>query len=166
MDWYLIKSKTRQETIAEANLRRWGVESFCPQLKQTKMSRGKKRTAISPLFPGYLFSRFNLYADYRKVAYTHGVAEIVRFGALPAKVEEEIIETIRARMHQGYVTVESSPLRAGQTVQIQEGPLKGLLAIFERELTGTERVAILLKTVSSNVRVIIGREWVSHIDTR
>ncbi len=163
MDWYLVHSKPRQEGIAEMNLQRWNVETFCPQLKQTKLIRGKKRTVITPLFPGYLFSRFDPYTEYRKVVYSHGVANIVMFGTVPAKVDEEIIESIRARMHEGFVSLSPPSFISGQTVQIQEGPLKGLLGVFERELTGTQRVALLLKNVSYNARVVIEREWVSQV---
>jgi len=163
MDWYLVRSKPRQENIAEMNLHRWDVETFCPQLKQTKRIRGKKRTVITPLFPGYLFSRFDLSTDYRKVAYAHGVLDVVMFGTIPAKVDAETIEAVRARMHEGFVSLSSSKLIPGQTVQIQEGPFEGLLAVFERELTGTQRVALLLKNVSYNARVVIEREWVSQV---
>ncbi len=165
MDWYLVHSKPRQEMIAEANLQRWGIESFCPQLKETKLIRGKKRTVISPLFPGYLFTRFDLRTDYRKVAYAHGVSDVVRFGTIPAKVDDAIIETIRARMHEGFVTLSASSFLSGQTVKIQEGPFKGLLAVFERELTGTQRVALLLKSVSYSARLIIERDWISKVGT-
>jgi len=165
MDWYLVHSKPRQEVIAEMNLQRWEVETFCPQLRQTKLIRGKKRTAIIPLFPGYLFSRFDFYTEYRKVLYAHGVANVVMFGTIPAKVDEEIVETIRARTHEGFVQLSPPSFISGQTVQIQEGPLKGLLAVFERELTGTQRVALLLKNVSYNARVVIDREWVSQVGT-
>ena len=163
MDWYLVRSKPRQEGIAEMNLQRWDVETFCPQLKQTKLIRGKKRTVITPLFPGYLFSRFDLYTEYRKVAYAHGVAAVVMFGTTPAKVDEEIIEAIRARMYEGFVTLSRSKLIPGQTVRIQEGPFKGLLALFERELNGTQRVALLLKNVSYNGRLIMDCEGISQV---
>ncbi len=163
MDWYLVRSKPRQEAIAEMNLQRWDVETFCPQLKQTKRIRGKNRTVITPLFPGYLFSRFDPYTEYRKVVYAHGVANVVMFGMTPAKVDEEIVESIRARMHEGFVSLSLSKLIPGQTVRIQEGPFKGLLAVFERELTGTQRVALLLKNVSYTARVIIDREWVTQV---
>lgn len=163
MDWYLLRSKIRQEDMAESNLQRLGVESFCPHLKQTKLSRGKKRSVIIPLFPGYLFSKFDLNADYRKVVYAHGVADVVRFGETPARVDEEIIETIQARMLEGFITFSSPSYISGQTVQIQEGPFKGFSAVFERELTGTQRVALLLNSMSNNSRLIIERSWISPV---
>ncbi|MDT7041581.1 transcription termination/antitermination NusG family protein [Candidatus Nitronereus thalassa] len=163
MDWYLIRSKIRQEFLAEANLHRWDIESFCPQIKQTKARRGKKQTVIAPLFPGYLFSKFDLGRDYRKVTYAHGVADVVMFGSTPAKVDDSIIQGIRSRMEDGFVSLDSYSFSPGETVQIQEGPFKGLLAVFERELTGTQRVALLLKSVSYNARLIVERDLITHV---
>lgn len=165
MDWYLIRSKPRQESTALSNLQRWGVESFCPQYKKITRRRGKKDTVICPLFPGYLFSRFSLGKDYRKVAFSQGVANVVMFGSIPAKVEEEIIEAIRGRMQDGFITFSKPSYEPGQTVQIQEGPFKGLSGIFEREITGTQRVALLLKTLLY-ARVIIERESISPIEMK
>jgi transcriptional antiterminator RfaH len=161
MDWYLVRSKTRQECLAEANLHRWGVESFCPQIRQTKLKRGKKQAVITPLFPSYLFSRFDFGRDYRKVTYAHGVADVVMFGMTPAKVDEEIIEGIRAKMEEGFIRLNPSSLTSGDAVRIQEGPFKGLLAVFERELTGTQRVALLLKSVSYHARLVVDRDLIS-----
>lgn len=163
MDWYLVRSKPRQEGIAELNLQRWDVEAFCPQFKQVKLIRGKKKTVIAPLFPGYLFSKFDLCTEYRKVVYAHGVTDVVMFGTTPAKVDDEIIEALRARMHEGFVSLSSQSFKPGETVKIQDGPFKGLLAVFERELTGTQRVAVLLNSVSYKARLIMERESISQI---
>lgn len=163
MDWYLVRSKPRQEKVADWNLQRLEVSSFCPQLKQTKQIRGKRQTVCGPLFPGYLFARFNFQTDYRKVAYAHGVSNVVMFGAVPARVDEKIIEMIQRRIEEGCSSPSTWSFTSGQTVRIQEGPLKGLNAVFERELTGTQRVALLLKTVSYSARLIVDREWISQI---
>jgi len=94
----------------------------------------------------------------------HGVSDVVTFGAVPAKVNDEIIESIQARMCEGCVVLVPQTMKSGDTVKIQEGPMKGLLAVFERELTGTQRVALLLKTVSYSARLIVDRDWVSRIE--
>ncbi len=163
MDWYLVRSKPRQEKVADWNLQQFEVSSFCPLLKETKQIRGKKQTILSPLFPGYLFAKFNFQTDYRKVAYAHGVSNVVMFGAVPARVDEKIIEIIEKRLEEGRLSNSMGSFTTGQTVRIQEGPLKGLSAVFEKELTGTQRVALLLKTVSYSARVIVERELIGQI---
>src|SRR6266571_9326945 len=98
MKWYAVNTKSHQELFAALNLQRLGVETFYPQLKQSKVIRRRRRTMIGPLFPGYLFARFSVDTQYRAVTYANGVREIVQFGAIPASVDDEIIEAIRARL--------------------------------------------------------------------
>ena len=50
-NWYLIKTKPRQEKIAKKNLKNQGYEAFCP------VSKINNQLVI--LFPGYLFVQLN-----------------------------------------------------------------------------------------------------------
>ncbi len=97
--------------------------------------------------------------EYRKVTYAHGVLRVVKFGAAPAVVEEEIIDSIRERVHKGFVHLPlSSSLKSGQIVRINKGPFHGFEAMFEQELNGTQRVALLMKTVAFQGRMVIDRK--------
>ena len=163
MYWYLIQSKPHQEDLAVLNLQRFGVETFCPHLQQFKRIRWRMQTVTGPLFPGYLFAKFDAGIQYRTVNYAPGVRRVVTFGNVLAMVEEEIISSISARIHDGFVTLQplSRSFTAGQMLQITEGPLCGLEAVFERELTGSHRIALLLKTVGYQARVIIDKDNVA-----
>ena len=160
MNWYAINTKTHREDVAELNLQRLGVETFCPQLKQDKVIRRRRQTVIRPLFPGYLFARFNLATHYRAVNYAQGVRKIVTFGSTPEAVDEVIIESIKSRARDGFVTVQPSSFTPGQVVRIQEGPLQGLEAVFEMEMSDHQRVVILLRTLSYQARVVVPLEQV------
>ena len=100
--------------------------------------------------------------EYRKVTYAHGVLRVVKFGAVPAVVEEEIIDSIRERVHNDFVVPPlPSSLKSGQIVRINnKGPFHGFEAIFEQELNGTQRVALLMKTVAFQGRMVIDRDCV------
>src|SRR2546421_11318979 len=126
MYWYTVSNKSQHERMAERNLTRVGVETFYPQLMKRKVIRRKAETRIGPLFPGYLFARFRLDTHYRAVTYARGVRTIVTFGTLPATVEDEIIEGIRARLHDGYLAVPAPSLLPGEIIRIQAGPRQGL----------------------------------------
>lgn len=160
MNWCVVNTKPRQENNARLNLERLGVETFCPRLKQNRIIRRKQRTVIGPLFPGYLFVRFDLAKHYRAVHYTQGVRGVVTFGSAPAMVDEEMIESIKSRLEDGSVVIQPSSLTPGQTVRILEGPLEGLEAIFEREMPAQERVVLLLRALSYQVRVLIDRKQI------
>ena len=163
MYWYLVQSKLHQEDLAGLNLQRFGVETFCPHLQQFKRIRWRWQTVTGPLFPGYLFAKFDLGKQFRSVNYAPGVRKVVTFGNVAASVDEEIINSINARIHDGCVTLGplSRSFTAGQKLQITEGPFVGLEAVFERELTGSQRIAILLKSVAFQARVIIDKDYVT-----
>jgi transcriptional antiterminator RfaH len=160
-NWYLIHSKSRQEDVAELNLRRLGVETFCPRFRKLNLTRSKAQNKGEVLFPGYLFIRVEMTTEYRKVTYAHGVLRVVKFGAAPAVVEEEIIASIRERVHNGLVVLPPpSSLKSGQIVRINKGPFYGFEAIFEQELNGSQRVALLMKTVAFQGRMVVDRNCV------
>ena len=159
MQWYLVHSKARQENVAELNLRRLGVETFCPRFR--KLTPGIAQSKEEVVFPGYIFIKVDMTTEYRKVTYAHGVLRVVRFGVTPALVEEEIIEAIRERIHKGFAVLPTrSSLKSGQIVRISKGPFYGFEAIFEQELNGAQRVALLMKTVAFQGRMVIDRDCV------
>lgn len=153
--WYAVNAKSHQERLAELNLQRLGVETFCPLLRQRRVIRRRQQISIAPLFPGYLFARFRLEDQYRTVLYARGVRNIVAFGSIPASVDEDMIAALQSRLQSGYVTVPTSTFRPGQVVRIQEGPLHGLEAIFEREMPGYQRAVLLLRALSYQARVVV-----------
>jgi len=160
--WYAVHTKPRQEKLAELSLKRLGLQTFSPKLKETKVIRWREREIIKPLFPGYIFSKFDARLSLRAVKYAHGVIDVVRFGGKPAPVDEEIIAAIESRMKGGYVQIEPR-FRPGEKVTVESGPLRGFSGIFEREMSGSERVVILLETISYQARFVVDKKWLKKM---
>jgi transcriptional antiterminator RfaH len=163
MNWYAIHTKPRQEAIAESSLRREGIETFFPRLRRRKTIRRVRRWITGPLFPCYLFGRFEFTRSGRLVKYATGITNIVSFGGKPAIVDESIIRAIQSHCEDSVMTVQPPELRPGDEVEIQEGPLRGLKGIFERELSDSERVVILLQSIAAAARVEVSREQLEKI---
>jgi len=54
------------------------------------------------------------------------------------------------------IKIEEPVMGSGDKVRVVEGPFRGFEAIFERYLSGAERVAILLSTIeASGVRMVL-----------
>ncbi len=153
--WYAINSKPHHELLAESSLKVLGVETLCPLLRETKVVRGKFRESTSPLFSGYLFARFDLDQLYRGVLYARGVKKIVVFGVEPAVVDDEMIEGIRSRLKDDCVVRSGPSFHPGQSVRIQQGPLHGLEAVFDREMKGEQRAVLLLKALFYQARLVV-----------
>lgn len=163
MNWYAVRIKNREEEIAEGSLRRLGVEVFSPKLKQKKTIRRKRQTVVAPLFPGYFFASFNVHTQFNAVNFAHGVRHVVVFGLVPAVVDKEMIESIRSRLEDGVLIIQPTTFHPGQTVSIEDGHLRGLQAVFEREMTGQERVVLLLDSLSYQAHVVIDREYIRSV---
>jgi transcriptional antiterminator RfaH len=155
MNWYAVHTKPRQESLAEFTLHRLGVETFCPKLKQQKLIRRKRVDTINPLFPGYLFARFQVETHFRAVNAGRGVLRVVALGTTPTVVDETIISSIQQRLEDGYVTLRPVPLSPGQRVRIHDGPFQGLEAVFEKALSDHQRAVLLLQALSYHARVVV-----------
>ena len=153
MRWYVIRSKPRQERQAEFHLRQLSVETFLPLLRHNKRIRRQEKTVVEPLFPRYLFARFDINDRYRAVNFARGVLTIVKFGLKPAEVSESLIEAIKERLEDGYVIPQTKRFEKGQIVQIKGGPLAGLEAVFISEMTDQHRVLLFLKTLGLQAKL-------------
>ena len=160
--WYVVHSKPRGEKLAGFHLSKLGIETFCPNLLQRKQVRRKLVTQEVPLFPGYLFAKFDPDREFRTVQYGTGVRCVVCFGKMLARIDARIIDAMRERIYQGYFTVTKSiAFQPGQKVRIQNGPLQGFEAVFECEMSDQQRVALLLKTVAYQARVVVQADQIA-----
>ena len=161
MHWYAVSTKPHQEKQAELHIKQCGIESFLPLLKESKIIRRTRKTVIEPLFPGYLFARFELERHYRAVSYATGVRKIVEFGSGPVELDATMIDAIKERLNDGYVTPHSEHFKMGQVLHIKGGPLTGFEAVFVREMTDRNRVLLLLNTLGLHAKLTLNMEQVS-----
>jgi len=163
--WYVVHTNAKQEARAASNLRAWRVETFTPKLKERRdnLYTGVPAFVIKPLFPRYIFARFEAGTLLHKVCFTRGVRSVINFGGIPTQVDDEVISIIQSQVGKGgYIQVDEK-LRLGDKVMINDGPLKSLFGIFERETKDADRVALLLTAVNYQCRVVIERELVKKV---
>ena len=118
---------------------------------------------IEPMFPGYIFARFDPIDDFHLVKYTRGVKTIVHFGEKIVPIHEDLIDFIRSRLENGIATIQKKPISKGERIVVKDGPFKGLTGIFEREMDGKERVAILLDAVQFAATMEIDRDLIEKL---
>jgi transcriptional antiterminator RfaH len=147
--WYLIRTKPAKERWVRDQLSARLPEVFLPMLKARVPRWGRMAMSVAPLFPCYIFARLDLQTDYFEIKYLAGVTGLVSAGPDPIVVPDAIISEIRARGINDVVEIHEVPFDSGQSVRVVEGPFRGFEAIFERYLSSTERVAILLNTLDS-----------------
>ena len=144
IQWYAVRTKPRQEAVAEAFLIQSGVETFYPRIGPSKS-----------LFTGYIFVKFDADTQLRLVKYSRGVSSVVSFGNTPAQVDELLIDSIRSRIKDGFVVLEPPTFTKGEKVEIKEGPLEGISGIFDSRVKDSDRVVILLNAIASQSRIVV-----------
>jgi transcription elongation factor/antiterminator RfaH len=151
-NWYAVRTKPKQEARAESSLRSWGLEVLAPRVREVRHTASNARTYVAvPLFPSYLFARFDAASLLVKVRLTRGVHSVVGFGEYATPIDEAIVELIRGRIGEdGFVRIEEP--NAGDSVKVVEGPLRALTGIFQCRRS-QDRAMILLTLFGAHVQV-------------
>jgi len=152
MHWYLVHTKPRQEKCAQENLERQGYECYLPFFHKEKLLKNGVAVAQEPLFPRYLFIRLGQgHADksWTPIRSTKGVSQLVRFGVHPAKVQDALIERLRATE----AAVQSNPERLftpGEQVRLTDGAFVGIEGVYQMA-DGESRVMVLIELMGKPV---------------
>ncbi len=163
--WFAIQAHPCAEAAAEFSLRSMSMETLLPLVRQpVRHATRAPRLVVRALFPGYLFARFCAADSLRAVTYSRGVVRVLGAGDSPTPVEEAIVASLRARIGaDGCVELEEHRPRISDCVRITSGPLAGWSGVFERELSDSQRVVILIEALQQG-RVVISRDLVELSD--
>ena len=156
--WYALQVKSRLSSIASACLRGKGYEEFLPLYRSPRRWSDRVKQIDQPLFPGYLFCRFDPHDRMVPVLSTPGVIGIVGAGKTPIPVPEEEIQAVRRVLSSGLAALPSPFLSVGSRIYIESGPLAGLEGI----VSNVDKVCRLVVSVSllqRSVAVEIDRHW-------
>lgn len=160
--WYVIYTKINEEDRADKNLAAWGLETFYPRIRRKQLNEfsGKVTYFPRPLFPRYIFGRFNAETLLHKVSNSRGVQKVVSIDYAPVSVDDEIVALIRSKVDEdGFVSLDE-PFRRGDEVRIKDGSLKGLNGIFDRTMKDKNRVMIFLTAINYQASVVVERDLV------
>jgi len=159
--WYAIRVKPHFEFVASETLRAMGYDEFLPAFRSRRSWSDRVKELDMPLFPGYLFSRFDKRDPYR-VLNSPGVVHVVSAGREPVPVDPGEIQSLQTICRSG-VPAEPWPfLEAGRRVVVEHGPLTGAEGIVVR-LKGSCRLVASLSILQRSVAAEIDREWIRPI---
>jgi transcriptional antiterminator RfaH len=156
--WYAVQTKSQKEDIAVSYISRLGLQVFNPRMRKQYKVCGKIVEKVVPIFPCYIFARFNKYYSHN-ITYARGVKRIVTFGEEMIPIEERIIGILRQRSAQYTDSSRSDGFCPGDVVVITGGPLYGIEGIFEKELSDKDRVSILLHSIEWQAHVLVEKRW-------
>ena len=152
-NWYLIKTKPRQENVAIKNLENQEYSTYCPTVKI------KNNNVV--LFPGYIFIHLDKKQEnWSPIRSTKGVLNFIRFGLNYGQVPDTVIEFLKAnQLINKEKLINLNKFKSGEKVQIIDGVFKNCVAIFKSSKS-EERVILLMNLLGQQQTVNIKQESV------
>ena len=163
--WYILSIKPKQEQIVIKNLDILGVQSYLPLYQRKKKVKKTKTDVVVPLFPGYLFCRFEFDEHYQKIRYTRGVKKVLGNKQSLWVIADEKIDDIRNREQGGLVVLKKveEKFEKGAPIVVDDGDFDGWEGIFVEDIPDEKRAVILLTNVNFTTRLTLPKEYLKSV---
>ena len=161
VQWYAVRVRSQHEDMVERHLRARGLESFLPLYSQRRRWSDRFKVVDFPLFPGYVFCRFDP-TNRLPVLSVPGVVHLVGTGKNPTPIDELEIEAIQTAVGSGFLRQPWPYLEVGQRVRIEDGPLCGIEGILLGS-RGHQQLVLSITLLQRSVAVQINEKWVRPI---
>jgi transcription antitermination factor NusG len=162
LPWFALQVRSRREALVATQLKGQGYECFLPLYKSERRWSDRVKEIDQPLFPGYLFCRFELH-NRGPLLMTPGVQQIVGIGRTPMPVAESEMESIRQALASGLPSQPWLYLQIGQRVRVNHGSLNNLEGILIN-FKGSHRVVLSVSLLQRSVAMEIDLSWVTPVN--
>jgi transcription antitermination factor NusG len=164
LPWYALQVWVRKESSIASQLEGEGFECFLPKYKVCRAWSDRKKEVEQPLFPGYVFCRFEFSAR-RPVVITPGVLQVVGCGRTPLAVDDREIEAIQLAVASGVPSQPWPHLEVGERVRISTGTLSGVEGILVN-FKGSHRVVLSVSLLQRSVALEVDLDWIVSIEKK
>lgn len=160
--WYALQIRTRWESSTASLLSGKGYQTFLATSKTLKRGGGRRAELEAPLFPGYVFCRFDVH-NRLPILVTPGVISVVGRGRIPVPIEDSEIAAIQKAVSTGFQVEPCPYLEVGQLVRIEGGALSGIEGILTG-MKGARRIVLSVSLLRRSVVLEIDRCEVRAIE--
>jgi transcription antitermination factor NusG len=162
--WYALQVRSRKENYVASQIMSQGYECLLPTYKSIRKWSDRVKELEQPLFPGYLFCRFD-FQQRRPLVTTPGVLQIVGSGRTAIAVPEEEIRALQMAVSSELPKQPWPYLEVGQKVRVNYGTLTGLEGILVN-LKGNHRVVVSVTLLQRSVAMEVETSWLTAVETR
>ena len=157
--WYAIRIKSRLEPVTSHALAGKGYDTYLPVYKDRRKWSDRVVQCDVPLFPGYLFCRFDAFRRL-PILTTPGVLSIIGFGKSPQPIDDQEIDAVKTVLASSVFAEPCPFLREGDRVRIVRGALEGLEGILVKKKT-QYRMVLSVTMLMRSVSVEIDSDWIT-----
>lgn len=159
--WFALQVRSRKESYVASQIQGYGYECLLPTYKSVRKWSDRVKELEQPLFPGYLFCRFD-FQSRRPVVTTPGVLQVVGYGRTAIPVSDEEIQALQLALSSGMPKQPWPYLEVGQRVRVNYGTLAGLEGILVN-VKGNHRVVLSVTLLQRSVAMEVETSWLSPI---
>lgn len=159
--WYALQVRSRKESYVASQIQGKGFEYLLPTYKSIRQWSDRKKELEQPLFPGYLFCRFD-FQNRRPLITIPGVLQILGNGRTGIPVAEEEIAALRLAVSSGMPKQPWPYLEVGQRVRVNYGTLAGLEGILVN-VKGNHRMVLSVTLLQRSVALEVETAWLSPV---
>ena len=156
--WYAINVRVGAEVRLRESLSIKGCQVFLPTALEVRRYSDRLKRVDSPLFPGYLFARFDASKSLPFIT-TPGVHSIVSIDSVPWPIDDYEIEAIMKVVSSGASAIPWPFLNIGDKVKITFGPLTGVEGFLVRT-NQKEQLVLSINLLQRSLAVEIDRSFI------
>lgn len=164
--WFVAHCQSAREASASQHLEAQQFEVYLPKVWGTVRKEGLQCKVPMPLFPCYLFVRFDpAKQSGSAIRCTKGVVGLVKFGDFPAVVPDAVIGALKeGEGKDGIHLNEDAVFHMGEAVRIVGGPFAGAVATVagENQSNGSS-VYVLMELLSRVNRLNVSKKFLEHV---
>lgn len=161
LPWFALQVRAKHEAGVAQFLEGKGYRWFLPSYKLRKRLCDRIKVTDAPLFPGYLFCRFD--AQKRlPILMTPGVIQIIGYNRVPVPIAEDEINALQMLVRSGLPNQPCPFVRIGDRVQIEAGPLRGVEGILVA-IKAEHRLILSVTLLQRSVAVQIDSAFVRPV---
>lgn len=154
--WFALQVKSRHEKAVSLALRSKGYVEFLPLYRRCYAS-GRLRDVELPLFPSYVFCRFDPYQRL-PILMTPGVFSIVGTRKCPLPVDDAELAAVQRALKLGLRAEPFPFIQVGDQVCIEEGPLRGTYGRVERAKNNL-RFVVSITLLQRSISIEVDSNW-------
>jgi len=159
--WFALQTRPKNERKVERLLKQKGYDCFTPIYRSKRKWSDRTIELDFPLFPGYVFCRFNPSALGRAIA-TQGVTRVVGFGGAPAEVAREEVDALQILARSSFLREPWKYLPDGTLVLVETGPLAGIQGVISAD-ENKRHLIISVTLLQQSVAIRLGEDTVVSV---
>ena len=152
-EWFILQFKSNSHHLAAKNLNRQGFETFLPLHDTTSRKLSRFINTSKPLFPGYMFIRFNrAETKWHKINNTYGVSRLITFNSILKSIPTSFVDSLMKRYDLSGKLLPIQKLKKGDQVTVLKGPFTNFIATVEK-YEADQRIWILMDLMGRKTKI-------------